>query len=64
MKTPNRLEELAKLRQETERKIRENTRHLLLKGYAQEDLDLLDEALEYISYPILMDYFYENTCSM
>lgn len=55
------MEELLALKKKVNELIEEDTKQLLALGYTQEDLDILDEALEYISYPIVNEYFERHT---
>lgn len=55
------MEKLIALKKKVNNLIKEDTQRLLSLGYTQEDLDLLDEALEYIAYPIVSEYFENRT---
>ncbi len=51
------MDELLALEKKVKKLIEEDTMRLLALGYTEEDLRLLDEALEYIAYPIVEEYF-------
>lgn len=54
------MEELLALEKKVKKLIEEDRKRLLSLGYRQEDLKMLDEALEYIAYPIVEEYFEKN----
>lgn len=51
------MKELLKLEKEINQRIQQKEAKLLQSGYTQEDIDLIKEALEYIAYPLLDEYY-------
>lgn len=51
------MDELLALEKDVKRRIQEEERILLNSGLTHEDLSILYEALEYISYPVIAEFF-------
>ena len=54
------MEELLALERKTKKIIEGENKRLLALGYTQEDLDILDNALKYIAFPIIAEFYEED----
>lgn len=51
------MEELIRYEKQLDKSIEEETKRLLSLGYTQQEIDILDEAIECICYPIITEYY-------